>query len=379
MRPISDWRVFAGLLLGAALAGAVSIRPGEPLPAEFGPGPAAPYGRLQADCAGRLEELVIHYISEAAPVVGGTYRDFLQALPADVAVWVICPSEADFADLAQRVGTAGCRLRPLVVGHAVTAWSRDRWLAFRPGGDTGAVTLLAPRAEDAAAVWPARLGDQRTPGDLATRLAGVDAARSWLLFDGGDFVSDGETVWVSPQVIRRNVGLGVNDAAGLSAALGRLLGCRVVLLAGGPEHHAGMVLMPAGRGRVVVGDPLLAARMYAAARRPPPEFADLSAATQQAFDAVAVACRQAGYRVTRIPVVPGRDGRTYLTYLNVIIDERGGDRVVYMPTYAGADDLNDAAASVWRDLGFTVRRVDCSTTFRHFGSLRCLVNVLRRG
>ena len=79
-----------------------------------------------------------------------------------------------------------------------------------------------------------------------------------------------------------------------------------------------------------------------------------------------------------MPVVPDRDGRTYLTYLNVILDDRAGKRVVYMPAYEGADELNAAAASAWEKLGFEVRRVDCTNTYKHFGSLRCLVNVLRR-
>ena len=36
--------------------------------------------------------------------------------------------------------------------------------------------------------------------------------------------------------------------------------------------------------------------------------------------------------------------------------------------------LGDAAASAWEELGFEVRRVDCTNTYKHFGSLRCLVN-----
>ena len=38
-----------------------------------------------------------------------------------------------------------------------------------------------------------------------------------------------------------------------------------------------------------------------------------------------------------------------------------------------------AAAAVWRSAGWQVRRVDCTASYVHFGSLRCLVNVLARG
>ena len=40
--------------------------------------------------------------------------------------------------------------------------------------------------------------------------------------------------------------------------------------------------------------------------------------------------------------------------------------------------MNRAAAEIWKALGYAVRRVDCTETFRHFGSIHCLVNVLRR-
>ena len=94
---------------------------------------------------------------------------------------------------------------------------------------------------------------------------------------------------------------------------------------------------------------------------------------------MAAQCRAAGYRVVRIPVVPGEDGRTYLTYVNAILDQRDGQPIVYMPVFAGVNALNRAAAAVWRSLGYEVRPVSCDACYRHFGTLHCLVNVLRRG
>ena len=105
---------------------------------------------------------------------------------------------------------------------------------------------------------------------------------------------------------------------------------------------------------------------------------DFTAATQHLFDAVAEQCAATGYRVVRIPVVPARDGRTYLTYVNVLLDRAGDRRIVYLPYYRGAEALNAAAQAVWEKLGFEVRLVDCTATYRHFGCLHCLVNVLKR-
>jgi len=52
--------------------------------------------------------------------------------------------------------------------------------------------------------------------------------------------------------------------------------------------------------------------------------------------------------------------------------------VVYMPVYRAADEMNRAAQKVWESLGCEVRPVDCTAAMPHFGSLGCLVNVLRR-
>jgi hypothetical protein len=140
-----------------------------------------------------------------------------------------------------------------------------------------------------------------------------------------------------------------------------------------------MYMMTAGEGRVVVGDPSLAESLLPAGVDPNPAGSDLSAATQALFDAVARRCEEVGYEVTRMPVVPGKDGRTWLTPLNVILDERPEGRVVYLPVYRHVPRLNDEAARIWAGLGFIVRRVDCTETYPLFGSLRCLVNVLSRG
>ncbi len=106
--------------------------------------------------------------------------------------------------------------------------------------------------------------------------------------------------------------------------------------------------------------------------------ADESAETQRMFDSVAQECLAAGYRVTRLPVLPGLDSRTWLSYGNVVIDNRDGRTLVYMPVYRGAEELNDAAEKLWRECGATVRPVDCTSTYTRFGSLHCLVSIMGR-
>jgi len=217
---------------------------------------------------------------------------------------------------------------------------------------------------------------------LGSRAASV---RSDLFFDGGDFVADVETAFVAPAVLLRNFQQTVTTREELIETLSTALGRKVVLLDNAPDHHAGMFMMPVGEGTVLVGDPAAARQRLQAeaaetriAELLPPAGPDFTDATQARFDAVARQCEAAGYQAVRIPVVPGRDGRTYLTYLNVILDRRDDRRIVYMPVFDGADVLNRAAERVWTDLGYEVRPVNCTACYRHFGSLRCLVNVLRR-
>ncbi len=160
---LSRFRVLLGVALGLAVAFAIL--------AFYRRGPAvAATGPLVSECDGALRRVVIHYAGDGDEVVLPTYRDFLRQLPKDVDVRVVCPSAAAFDALTRQVGPTECRLTRVGVDHPITSWSRDRWLALGPahGGPT---TLLCPRAEDGAAVWPRRAGDQRVADDLAAALA----------------------------------------------------------------------------------------------------------------------------------------------------------------------------------------------------------------
>ena len=316
---------------------------------------------MLSDEGGRITEVVIHYVPSAADVVLDTYREFLGHLPDTATVYAVTPTQEAFDDLRQRLGPLGRRLTPIVANHAMTTWSRDRWLAFEGGH------VLSPHGENGAAAWSSRAGDSRIGADLARALPQLTSTVSGLYFDGGDFVADATTVFVTPRVLRRNLGLGM-DPKRLVRDLENVFDKRVVLLDRAPDHHAGMFMMVAGQGRMLVGDPSLARSLVDA------DGHDFSDETQALFDAVARQVEAVGYRVVRIPVAPGNDGRTYETPLNALLEQG----VVYMPVYDHTPRLNAAAASVWRDLGFEVRTVNCTRTFVHFGSLRCLVNVLAR-
>lgn len=338
---------------------------------------------MLSECDGHVRELAIQYETSAKEISLPVYRQFLPALEPDISVRVVCPNLAAYRELVSSVGPVRCELVPVLVQHAITTWSRDRWVALGPSKGGGTTTLLYPRGEAGAEIWPARAGDERVARELALACpAHVAARRSSLFFDGGDFLADGENVFVMPRVVQRNLQHTVANRETLVKELARQLGRRVILLNNAPDHHAGMFMASVGHRTMLVGDPSMATALLGtepslvAAGFVPD--ADFSQQTQGLFDAVAVQCAAAGYRVIRIPTVLGTDGRTYVTYVNALLDQQWGCRTVYMPVYGNAEKLNEAARKIWEEAGFVVRPIDCTSAYRHFGCLHCLVNVVKR-
>jgi hypothetical protein len=378
------WQTVLGVVLGLLAASAILSLTGNARKWAPNSGP------ILSECEGRLRELVIHYEPSAKPMVAAVYRDFLNALDGDVTVYVVCPDTDSYEDFQSLAGTVKCRLSPIVTHHPITTWSRDRWVALAPASGDEPTTLWIPRGEAAEEIWPARAGDERVGQDIAAALGpAVNARRSSLYFDGGDFLADGKNVFVMPRVLQRNIQHTVSSHEKFLNTLAVELGRKVILLKEAPDHHAGMFMASVGNNTMLVGDPGLGKDLVPAEFREGghggtndfmnlPGGPDFTPSTQRLFDAVAGQCSDAGYRVVRIPIVPARDGRTYLTFLNVLLENSGLRRIVYLPFYRGADALNVAARKVWVDLGYEVRPVDCTAVYPHYGCLHCLVNVLSR-
>ena len=250
-----------------------------------------------------------------------------------------------------------------VAGHRRSSVHRlvaDRWLALRPAGDADKTVLLCPRTENGDDIWPDRAGDRQVAADLAAALRpNVSVLPSDLYFDGGDVAADGETAFVTPAMPLRNIERTVQDAEELRERLAAVLGrrsfcCRARRPPHGDVHGARRQSHGACRRSGVGRRLLVEAGKDRKAGDWFPGGPDFSDATVARFNAVAEQCQALGYRVVRIPVVPGCDGRTFLTYVNAIIDEREGRRIVYMPVFGVADELNREAAGVWTNLGYDV-------------------------
>ena len=371
------WQTFTGAVIGIALGIAILSL------ANGGGRQSPPAGAVLSECDGHFHSLVIQYEPSARKIVARPYADFLSAIEGDVTVYVVCPSRAAYDELVKFAGPVRCRLRPIVVNHPMTTWARDRWVALAPASPNGITTLLHQPREVSAEIWPARAGDERISADIANALPSSVCARcTSLYFDGGDFLADNETVFVAPRVLPRNLQNTESNQAAFVRDVSSMLKRRVVLFDEAPDHHVAMFMASVGNKTVLVGDPGLGRSLLPGSISGDfpdlPGGPDFSARTQRLFDAVADQCAQAGYRVVRVPTIPAADGRTFLTYVNCLIDRQGDRRIVYLPFYRGTASLNRAARKIWESLGFEIRPVDCTSTYRQFGCLHCLVNVLER-
>jgi hypothetical protein len=341
-----------------------------------------PPGELMPENSGKLEDLVMHYTAGAYPIVGQAYSDFLSRLDSTVKVRMLVPELSAFQELIAKLPKLNCKLEPLVTHFEITPWSRDRWLAL---SDSPPSTLLFPKTEKLADVWPARAGDGKVASLLAARLPLLEAHRSMLYFDGGDFMPDGKNVFVTPSVAALNIQKSVVNEGELLSALTQLLKKKVILLKHAPDHHAGMFMMMAKDHTVLVSDPALGARLLKDSPMEPgliskllPMGMDTSTETQVLYDEAANLISQHGYRVLRVPSLHGLKSRVYISYVNVIQDFSTAGAVVYLPTFQGLSVLNEAASKIWSGLGYEVRPVDASNLYQHGGTIHCLVNVLKR-
>jgi len=325
--------------------------------------------------------VLIHYTPAMAEEILPVYRDLLAALAEDTRVLVAVEARTHADELARRLADGGGAraLRPIVVGRAITAWSRDRFATARRGGRP--LLLVPPQRVSPV---PGRANDWIVPWALSAALNGaVEVAQAPFDFDGGDVVSDERRVYATAVLLERNRGTAFGRAAVARPALAALTGLEPVLVGASaaqvPPHHVCMVLTPIGGGRVLVGDPSMAREVLAAsgAALPAGVEPDWSAATQARFDLVAGALARAGVEVSRLPLVPTREELVYLSYNNVLVDDRADGRHVLLPRY-GVAALDEAAAAAWRGLGFEVHPIDASRVFRHGGAVRCLVAAVER-
>jgi hypothetical protein len=344
---------------------------------------AHPRSRLVAeDASAPLARVAIHYAPSADRVALGVWKQLFAVLPAHVDVQVEVTAQRDFDRLMSVLRAARTphleRFHAVVVGSAITTWSRDRYAAL--AGDDGSGSILAPPRIETPFVG--RAGDARSPFAISQALYHVDPAIAQIVFEGGDLAATPHWLFADANLVARNVGRGRADRATIEAELHRRFGQELVWLGDDvgdvPRHHIMMYMVPLDDRTIAVGDVRAGAKLLAAEPAGAQLALDDLEVEAARFDRAAKLLADRGFVVVRVPVVVLAGGGSFVTYTNALFDRTPeGKRVVYLPTYS-LPSLDAAATGFYRSLGFEVHPIDVTPIYGLNGSLGCLVNVLAR-
>jgi hypothetical protein len=330
------------------------------------------------DASAPLLRIAIHYAPAADRVALAVWNQLFAVLPASVEVEVEVAAAPDFDRLLVELGAAGVghleRFHPVVVGTAITTWSRDRYAALV--GDLGEGSILAPPRRETS--FASRAGDGRSPFAISQALYHRDPRVADILFEGGDLAATPRWMFVDANLVARNVGRGAADRASIEAELHRWFGQELVWLGDSvgdvPRHHIMMYTVPLDDRTVAVGDVRAGVALLGEAQL---ALDDVEIQAPR-FDRAAAQLAARGFEVVRVPALVLAGGGAFVTYTNALFDRRAdGTRVVYLPTYA-LPSLDGAARRFYEAQGFEVRPIDVSSIYRLNGSLGCLVNVVAR-
>jgi len=335
------------------------------------------------DTYGRIAEVLLQYRPDLARRTDPVYRDLFQSLPRDVAVNVLCSSVDDLADFESHWMAAarggGRDVHVFSVDMPISVWARDRYIARQPQTLSARAATVVPSANrDYDRPF---LNDLRIPHELWLGAGDPPPEHIRLHVEGGNVVSNRRHVFVGSNALRDNPN--VASASELRRTLARTFGREVVLVDDGhgavPWPHVDMYLTPIGDDTLLVGSPAMGLDLLATCdenRLPKGVRAERQAPDGRRFDAVARRLERLHYRIVRLPALT-KGNSWMVTYNNVLIDDSGDRRTVYMPIY-GIPILDEAAADVYQRLGYQVRRIDASRISRLGGAVRCMANVTLR-
>ena len=316
------------------------------------------------DASGRLSRIAIHYTPAMDDRALPVWRQLFAALPKDVEVEVAVPAKRDFDRFVAEVGAGN--FHPVIVGHQITTWSRDRMAAL--ANDS---VLAPPRVATGSAE---RVGDWAVPFAIARDVYGNKPRIADLVFEGGDLAASTHRVFADVNLVTHNLGRGDASRAHLESVLDHTFSQDIVWLGDSvgdvPEHHIMMYMVPLDDTHALVGD----VRTGLGATVP---HSDDVAGDTARFDRVAHELEAKGIVVTRIPVTVLPGAGSYVTYTNAVFDRDAHGAVVYLPTYR-QPALDAEATRIYEALGYRVVPIDVSTIYTLNGSLGCLVNVMAR-
>lgn len=343
------------------------------------------------DTGGPISRLALHYVLFSAADLAPTYADLFQALPPDVALQILCPSAEDVDEFWLRWGSAACAggrsVQVINVNQPITVWARDRCIARQSttSGDP-AITIVPAGNLD---YDEDKYAELIVPHLLAAAGVISETQAIKLHLEGGNIVSNSRHAFVGANVFHENAHR-FGDECDIEEELAEVLGRPCLVLSDDADQvpwlHVDMYVTPVDETTVLVASPALALTLLASdfcgaegadGEEPCPKATEILLTGSDALDSIADQLAESGYRVLRLPALLDPQEEWMITYNNVLMECRAGERIVYLPAYR-FPVLDSVAASVYRSLGFQVRSIDVSRIYRYGGAVRCLANVTGR-
>jgi N-dimethylarginine dimethylaminohydrolase len=341
-------------------------------------------GGVIPDTTGRIAEVRLHYDPDLHYELKPLYQDLLIALPADVRIQVLCPTYEAAGRFADTWGkwAREHEVHVISVGRPISVWARDRCIARE--------SLALHQASASFVPQPQQSYDHEKRNDL--RVARLLHACGWappalalrLHLEGGNVVSNQQHVFVGWNAVDENGSYDLTES--LDQELRAIFGREYILVGNDfgevPWCHVDMYLTPLGTDTVLVANPIFGEALVNRLLDENELFDSplcFSSADelQVRFDEVASSICAEGYEVRRLPALVSTFDGWMISYNNVVQEDRGGQKIVYMPIYQIAP-LDAVAAAIYEGLGCEVRTVDVSRIYPLGGALRCVVNVIQR-
>jgi hypothetical protein len=345
-----------------------------------------------ADNAGAIEEILLHYSEQDGSGIRAVAEDLVSQLPSAIRIVVACPDRSTVRAFEEALGRKARaqrrRVRVVNLEIDISIWARDRMIARRDPL-RGRGSFLVPRPVESFDMW--RLNEHYTPFALEAARVFEDVQAAAVVLEGGNVVGSTDRVFIGANVFAENSDNAKTPPArrALIHRLQQLLGKPVVVVGTPtgevPWDHVDMYLTPLHGNVLLLADASLGEQLLWLSgtdnRYDDEVFAaedlNLIEASQVIFDEVADSLEREGYLVIRLPAIVNEQEGWMMTYNNVLLDERHGERTVYLPMY-GLPCLDDYATAIYANLGFEVRRINVTSIFTAGGAIRCIANVTRR-
>jgi N-dimethylarginine dimethylaminohydrolase len=343
-----------------------------------------------SDTDGTISEILLHYDGLLDEELGPVYETLFKTMPDNLHIRVLCSTSVGTDQFVEQWASMAAgmdrELSVIDVDQPISIWSRDRYIIRQTAKDPfWGIGYIPP---DLPEYYYEKSNELKLFVQLGEHRLMPRAEKGHIHLEGGNIVANSRHAFIGVNVLEDNPLS--SGASAFMRELEKLAGKRVFLVGnrdkGVPYDHVDMYLTPIDNSTVLLGSTRMSLELLFS--RPAAEegidvaeslapHLDDSTEIGDQFEAVARQLRGAGYRVLRVPALVDQGRNWMITYNNVLIDNQGDTRTVYMPVYQ-IPALDRVASAIYCELGFRVVEVDVSAVYEWGGAVRCLVNVTQR-